>query len=454
MPEEKYMLRAIELAEKGRGWTNPNPKVGAVIVKNGRIIGEGWHHMYGQLHAERDALKNVSEDPAGATIYVTLEPCCHHGKQPPCTEAIIEAGIASVVIGSRDPNPKVAGGGVKALREAGIDVIVDYMREECDVINDVFFHFITTRTPFVTMKYAMTADGHIATETGKSKWISGELSRREVHEMRHNHMAIMAGIGTVLADDPLLNCRALVRGHEEEDALVNGKNPIRIILDDYLKIPLESQLVQTACEQPLIVATLHEPENIESTNESSYADLTVEGEYEKGKYIEEKQIKENLLMEKGVRILRIPVDEETGCLDLNILMIELGKLQIDSILLEGGGMVNASAIRSGIVSEIDVFMAPKIFGGGKNPVASLGIDEPSQTPKLYMKECRQVGVDLLIRYGVRKVEDVSDKEDEPNNKEDISNGKEYELNNKEDIPNGKECVPNNKVIVTNNMGGD
>lgn len=440
LPEEKHMLRAIELAEKGRGWTNPNPLVGAVIVKNGQIIGEGWHHMYGGLHAERDALKKVTEDPAGATIYVTLEPCCHHGKQPPCTEALIEAGIARVVIGSRDPNPKVAGGGVKALRDAGIEVIMDYMGDECDALNDVFFHFITTQIPFVTMKYAMTADGHIATESGKSKWISGELSRREVHRMRHNHMAIMAGIGTVLADDPLLNCRALVRGHEEEDALVNGKNPIRIILDDYLKIPLESQLVQTACEQPLIVATLHESENIEPTNESSYIDMTVGEEHAKAKYIEEKQIKENLLMEKGVRILHISVDEETGCLDLNILMRELGKLQIDSILLEGGGMVNASAIRSEIVSEIDVFMAPKMFGGGKSPVASLGIDDPSQTPNLYMKECRQVGDDLLIRYGLQN-------DDGTSYKENISK-------NKEDIPNGKERVPNNKVIVRNNMGGD
>ena len=385
MLEEKYMLRAIELAKKGVGWTNPNPLVGAVIVKDGRIIGEGWHHICGQLHAERDALKNVTEDPADATIYVTLEPCCHHGKQPPCTEAVIEAGIARVVIGSRDPNPKVAGGGVKALRDAGIEVVMDYMRDECDVINDVFFHFITTQTPFVTMKYAMTSDGHIATETGKSKWISGELSRSEVHKMRHSHMAIMAGIKTVLADDPLLNCRAKVRGHEDEDIMVNGKNPIRIILDDHLRIPMDSQLVQTAFDQPLIVVTLPESEN-----------------------------KEKLLLEKGAQVLHIPKDEKTGCVDLNILMSELGKLQIDSILLEGGGMVNASAIRSGIVSEIDVFMAPKMFGGGKSPVASLGIDEPSQTPKLYMKECRQVGEDLLIRYGVKNVSDNSDKVDVKN----------------------------------------
>ena len=368
MPEEKYMLRAIELAKKGKGWTNPNPLVGAVIVKDGRIIGEGWHHICGQLHAERDALRKVTEDPKGATIYVTLEPCCHYGKQPPCTQALIEAGIAEVVVGSRDPNPKVDGGGVKALREAGITVITDFMREACDALNDVFFHFITTRMPYVTMKYAMTADGHIATETGKSKWISGPSSREEVHRMRHSHMAIMAGIGTVLADDPLLNCRAKVRGHGDEEFLVDGKNPLRIILDDHLRIPMESQLVQTAKSQPLLVVTLQRPwERAEEAEES----------------IKEK---ERLLLQKGVQILHLDKDAESGCVDLKALMQYLGKLSVDSILLEGGTAVNASAIRSGIVSELDVFMAPKVFGGGKSPVASLGIDDPSQTPLLTMKE--------------------------------------------------------------------
>ena len=383
MPEENYMLRAIELAKKGKGWTNPNPLVGAVIVKDGRIIGEGWHHICGQLHAERDALRKVTEDPKGATIYVTLEPCCHHGKQPPCTQALIEAGIAEVVVGSRDPNPKVDGGGVKALREAGITVITDFMREACDALNDVFFHFITTRMPYVTMKYAMTADGHIATETGKSKWISGPSSREEVHRMRHSHMAIMAGIGTVLADDPLLNCRAKVRGHGDEEFLVDGKNPLRIILDDHLRIPMESQLVQTAKSQPLLVVTLQRPwERAEEAEES----------------IKEK---ERLLLQKGVQILHLDKDAESGCVDLKALMQYLGKLSVDSILLEGGTAVNASAIRSGIVSELDVFMAPKVFGGGKSPVAELGVEDPSQAPQFTVKECRPVGDDILIRYRVK-----------------------------------------------------
>ena len=207
MTDEFYMRRAIELAKKGRGWTNPNPMVGAVIVKNGSIIGEGYHEKCGELHAERNAIASLTESAEGATLYVTLEPCCHYGKTPPCTEAILEQKIARVVIGSRDPNPKVAGKGVQMLREAGVTVVEDFMREECDQLNPVFFHYITTKTPYVVMKYAMTLDGKIATKTGASKWITGESARKEVQHMRHQYMGIMAGIGTVLADDPMLNVR-------------------------------------------------------------------------------------------------------------------------------------------------------------------------------------------------------------------------------------------------------
>ena len=202
MTDQEYMLRAIQLAKKGEGWTNPNPMVGAVIVKDGKIIGEGYHKKYGELHAERNAIASLTESAEGAVIYVTLEPCCHHGKTPPCTEAIIEQKIRKVVIGSRDPNPKVAGKGVQMLREAGVTVVEDFMREECDQLNPVFFHYITTKTPYVVMKYAMTLDGKIATKTGASKWITGESARKEVQHMRHQYMGIMAGIGTVLADAP------------------------------------------------------------------------------------------------------------------------------------------------------------------------------------------------------------------------------------------------------------
>ncbi|HAE80491.1 MAG TPA: bifunctional diaminohydroxyphosphoribosylaminopyrimidine deaminase/5-amino-6-(5-phosphoribosylamino)uracil reductase RibD, partial [Lachnoclostridium sp.] len=205
--DEYYMRRAIALAKKGEGWCHPNPMVGAVIVKEGRIIGEGYHARRGELHAERNAIKSLTESAAGAAIYVTLEPCCHYGRTPPCTEAILEQGITRVVIGSRDPNPKVAGKGAAILREAGLTVEEDFLKEECDALNPVFFHYITTKTPYVVMKYAMTMDGKIAAKTGDSKWITGEAARERVQEMRHACMGIMAGIGTVLADDPLLTCR-------------------------------------------------------------------------------------------------------------------------------------------------------------------------------------------------------------------------------------------------------
>ena len=250
MTDEFYMRRAIELAKKGRGWTNPNPMVGAVIVKNGSIIGEGYHEKCGELHAERNAIASLTESAEGATLYVTLEPCCHYGKTPPCTEAILEQKIARVVIGSRDPNPKVSGKGAKILREAGVRVEEDFLREECDALNPVFFHYITTGLPYVAMKYAMTADGKIATKTGASKWISGEEARSLVHEMRHDYMAIMAGIGTVLADDPMLNVR-----------LEGKKSPVRIICDSMLRIPLDNQICQTAGRYRTIVAYAGEKGN-------------------------------------------------------------------------------------------------------------------------------------------------------------------------------------------------
>ena len=260
MPEEKYMRRAIELAKKGSGHVNPNPLVGAVIVKDGEIIGEGYHECYGQLHAERNAIASLTESAEGATIYVTLEPCCHYGKTPPCTEAIIEQKIKRVVIGSRDPNPKVSGKGIKMLQEAGIEVIEDFMREECDRLNPVFFHYITTKTPYVVMKYAMTLDGKIATKTGASKWITGEPARQEVQHMRHRYMGIMAGIGTVLADDPMLNVR------------VEGwKSPVRIVCDSSLRIPLDSQIVRSAKEYRTIVAYAGREENEEITEKKEIA---------------------------------------------------------------------------------------------------------------------------------------------------------------------------------------
>ena len=218
MDDSSYMALAVELAERGVGWVSPNPLVGAVLVKDGCVIGRGWHERCGGLHAERAALADCREDPAGAVLYVTLEPCCHTGRQPPCTEAILAAGIRRVVVGSMDPNPLVAGKGVELLRTHGVEVETGVLREQCDALNPVFFHYIRTKRPYVVMKYAMTLDGKIAAYTGASRWITREAARRHVHEMRHRYRGILAGVGTVLSDDPLLTCR-----------IPGGRDPVRII---------------------------------------------------------------------------------------------------------------------------------------------------------------------------------------------------------------------------------
>lgn len=358
MTDQEYMLRAIQLAKKGEGWTNPNPMVGAVIVKDGRIIGEDYHKKCGELHAERNAIASLTESAEGATIYVTLEPCCHYGKTPPCTEAIIEQKIKKVVIGSRDPNPKVAGKGAQILRESGITVVQDFMREECDCLNPVFFHYITTKTPYVVMKYAMTLDGKIATKTGASKWITGEAARAEVQHMRHRYMGIMAGIGTVLADDPMLNVR------------VEGwKSPIRILCDSGLRIPLDGQIVKSAGKYRTIVA---------------YADS------------ENTEAKRKRLHEMGVETICCP--DENNQVDLKKLMKYLGEEGIDSILLEGGGTLNDSALRAGIVQEVQAFIAPKLFGGmnSKTPVEGIGVRFPSEAVKLKCTDICQIGEDIRI----------------------------------------------------------
>ena len=368
MTDRDYMQRAIELARRGEGWGNPNPLVGAVIVKDGRVIAEGWHHKYGELHAERDALRALKEPAEGATIYVTLEPCCHYGKQPPCTLAIMEHGIRRVVIGSRDPNPLVAGKGVRMLREHGITVVEDFMREECDALNPVFFHYITTGRPYVKMKYAMTADGKIATKTGASKWITSEEARELVHDWRNACRGIMAGIGTVLADDPLLNCRR-----------PGGRDPVRIICDSRLRIPEDSQICRTAQKYETIVACAL----------SEDADRRPE----------EMRAKAERLRQQGVEVWSVPAQD--GSVDLKELVKRLGKRGIDSILLEGGGTLNESALRAGIVQEVNAFVAPKIFGGkARSPVEGTGVEVPQEALQMEMKQVRQVGKDLLITYRI------------------------------------------------------
>ena len=376
-PNEKYMRHAINLAKTAAGHTNPNPMVGAVIVKDGRIIGLGCHERYGELHAERKALQQLTEPADGAEMYVTLEPCCHYGKQPPCTEAVIKSGIKRVIIGSADPNPKVAGKGVRQLRAAGIEVIEDFMREECDSINPVFFHYITRNIPYVALKYAMTADGRIATDAGKSMWITGEEARAHVHTLRNYYSGILAGIGTVLADDPLLTCR-----------MPGGRNPVRIILDSDLRIPMESRLVQTAKETPLIV--------IRRKKEQPASQKTgaVPVDPERAEMLAERQA---LLEAAGVTVLA--VGEDAYGLRIPEVLQELGKRKIDGILVEGGSHVNASFVRAGAVQHIYAYVGAKIFGGSQYPpVRDAGIRQVEDALELTNPKVRIFGSDVLLEY--------------------------------------------------------
>ncbi|MBR1691049.1 MAG: bifunctional diaminohydroxyphosphoribosylaminopyrimidine deaminase/5-amino-6-(5-phosphoribosylamino)uracil reductase RibD [Oscillibacter sp.] len=356
MNDMDYMLLALELAERGRGWTNPNPMVGAVIVKDGRVIGEGYHHRCGGLHAEREAFAACTESPAGATLYVTLEPCCHHGRQPPCTEAILEAGISRVVVGSGDPNPLVSGKGLDILRAHGVEVETGVLQKECDALNDVFFHYIRTKRPYVVMKYAMTLDGKIATRTGASQWITGEKALQQVHRDRHRYAAIMAGVGTVLADDPLLTCR-----------MEGGRNPIRVICDTHLRTPMASQLIRTAREVPTILAA---------------------GETAAGRAAP--------YLDAGCQVWTLP--EKDGHVDLVALMERLGAAEIDSVLLEGGGTLNWAALESGIVRRVQAYIAPKLFGGSdaKSPVGGLGVEATAQAVRLTNISVTPIGGDILL----------------------------------------------------------
>ena len=350
------MRRAIELAKKGEGFTNPNPMVGAVIVKDGRVIGEGYHERYGGFHAERNALENASESVEGADMYVTLEPCSHHGKQPPCCEAVATAGIKNVYIGSDDPNPLVSGKGIEYLKSRGVNVIANVLKDECDAINKIFFHYITTKTPYVIMKAGMTIDGKCATYTGDSKWITNELSREDVHRTRRHVAGIMVGINTVLEDDPMLNCR-----------LENPKNPIRIICDSMLRIPLDSNIVKTAKEIPTIIAT-------------------VSGDTEKAKQIK------NL----GIDIIRTTGDR----VDLKALMKELGQRGIDSVLLEGGNTLNASMLEAGLVNKLEIYIAPKIIGGvnSKPVVGGKGVALVKDAYMFGSPKVTIFGEDIKIEY--------------------------------------------------------
>ncbi len=320
--KEQYMKRAIDLAKKGMGRTSPNPMVGCVVVKNDRVISEGYHESCGGFHAERNALLNCKEEANGADIYATLEPCCHYGKTPPCTEIILESGIRRVFIGNKDPNPLVAGKGIRMLRDNGVVVETGILEEDCGKLNEIFFHYIKHGTPYIAMKYAMSIDGKIATRTGDSKWITGEEARKHVHMLRKQYTGIMAGIGTVLADDPMLDCR-----------LEEGVNPTRIICDSRLSIPLESRIVRTAREIPTMIAFC-------------------KGLEDKAKAEELKKAGATLLETNG-----------ENRVNLKELMKVLGEKKIDGILVEGGGTLHGALLSSGLVQKVYAYMAPKIIGG-------------------------------------------------------------------------------------------
>lgn len=359
MDHRKYMEMAIELAKKGAGHVSPNPLVGAVIVKDGRVIGQGYHEYYGGLHAERNALKNCVEFPKDAVMYVTLEPCCHYGKTPPCTEAIIESGISKVVIGTLDVNPKVAGKGADILKSEGIQVEVGVMETECKRLTRVFRKFITTEKPYVLLKYAMTMDGKTATFAGHSRWITGEEARKQVHSLRNELSAIMVGVNTIIYDNPLLTCR-----------LEGMKNPIRIVCDTNLITPLSSQIVKTSEDVITYIATA-------CTDEK----------------------RKELYRQAGCRI--IEVEKKDSHIDLEKLMEKLGAMGIDSILLESGGSLSASALKAQIVDEIHAYIAPKIFGGiAQTPVAGEGVEFPDEAYRLHPVCFSQIGEDFLIESEV------------------------------------------------------
>lgn len=359
--ERKFMERAVWIAKRGAGWTNPNPMVGAVIVKEGEIIGEGWHERIGGLHAERNALKNCKKDPEGADLYVTLEPCCHYGKTPPCTDAIIRSGIKRVYIGCLDPNPKVAGKGAAILKENEIEVMTGIMEKECRELNDVFFYYIQHDMPYVALKYAMTLDGKIATRTGESKWITGDEARRHTHRLRHRYAAIMAGIGTVIADDPMLNAR-----------IEHASQPVRVICDSRLRIPETAKVVETAKEIPTIIAMCS-------------------GEYGKIQRLEK----------AGCRVWKMP--EENGHVSFKAVLRELRKQEIDSVLIEGGGVLNEAVVKSGCVNYVHAYIAPKIIGGesAKTPVEGEGIAKLTDALTLEHMKIKKIGEDALLEGKVK-----------------------------------------------------
>jgi len=364
--DEKYMRMAIALAKKGAGWVNPNPMVGAVLVKDGRIIGKGYHQFFGGPHAEINAISNATETVEGATLYVTLEPCTHQGKTPPCAPLIVEQGIRKVIIGMDDPNPIVKGTGIEYLLSKGITVHTGMLRNEISRMNEAFGKFIQTGIPFCNLKTAMTLDGKIATITNASRWISGEKSRRYVHELRQQVSGILVGADTIIYDDPLLNTR---RGRKR------SKDPLKIIADTRCRIPLESKVL-THNPQLTILATTE--------------------------LAEKSKIRE--INRLGAQTLICPVKKNK--VDLVFLVESLGKMGIESILIEGGSTLAFTALKEKIVDKVTSFISPKLLGGklAPTPVGGEGIKKMNDAINISGWKFRRMGEDILVEGYIKNNE--------------------------------------------------
>jgi diaminohydroxyphosphoribosylaminopyrimidine deaminase/5-amino-6-(5-phosphoribosylamino)uracil reductase len=354
--DEYYMRRALRLARRGEGRVSPNPLVGAVIVRNDRIIGEGYHRRCGENHAEINAIENATEAVAGADFYITLEPCSHFGRTAPCVDALLACRPGRVIVGTTDPNPIVSGKGIRALTQHGIETKVGVLDEACRRLNEVFFKYIRTGLPFVTVKFAQTLDGRIATATGHSRWISSPPSLRFAHRLRSGHDAILVGAGTVFIDDPELTCR-----------LVRGRNPLRIVVDSQLRISPGARIFKQQKEVPTIVATTRRTAD------------------ERRRPFEE----------KGIEVLEIGEDR-TGRVDLHMLLAALGKREISSLLVEGGAAVITAFLREKLADRLVVIIAPKITGEGLNAVGDMGIRQMDDSLRLSFRRIARRGDDLVV----------------------------------------------------------
>lgn len=355
LKDYEYMKLAIDLAKATRGQTSPNPVVGSVVVNNGEVVGMGAHLRAGEAHAEVHALKAAGERAKGGTIYVTLEPCSHHGKTPPCADLIIEKGIAKVVVASLDPNPLVSGRGIERIKAAGISVETGILKEEADALNKVFFHYIKTRTPYVTLKTASSLDGKTATVTGESKWITGEKAILDVHQLRHEHDGILAGVQTIITDNPSLTTR-LPNG---------GKHPIRIVLDHQLRIPEESTLLHDG-QAPTWIIT--------------------------GNHIDSK--KADRVRNSFVEVF--PLSSET--INIEKVLMFLGEKGVTSLLVEGGSTVHGSFLKAGRFNEVISYIAPKLIGGKDAPTlfGGEGISNIDEAVPLKIQSVEHIGEDIKI----------------------------------------------------------